>query len=67
MIQHYQNILNECIDVRENKVILTKMNLTLNIMKCNMEILKQKKLKSRIQKTNINIQKKNWINFVKGV
>lgn len=67
MIQHYQNILNECIDIRENKVILTKMNLTLNIMKCNMEILKQKKLKFRIQKTNIDIQKKNWIKFVKGV
>lgn len=59
MIQHYQNILNECIDIREDKNILTEMKLTLNIMKCNLELLKQKRLKSRIQKTNINIQKRN--------
>lgn len=67
MIQHYQNILNECIDIREDKTILTRMKLTLNIMICNLELLKQKRLKSRIQKTSINIQKKNWIEFVKGV
>lgn len=66
-MERYQNILNECIDIRENKVVLTEMKLTLNIMNCNLELLKQKRLKSRIQKTNINIQKRNWVNFVKGV
>lgn len=65
-MERYQNILNECIDIRENKVVLTEMKLTLNIMKCNLELLKQRKLKSEIQKTSIN-NKKNWIKFMKGV
>lgn len=66
-MEYYQSILNECIDLQENKATLLKMKLTLNIIKCNMEMLKQIKLKSKIQKTNIDIKKKNWIKFVKGV
>lgn len=60
MIKHYQELLNECIDLQEDKKRLKTMQNSLFIMKSNLLDLKIKKVESSIQLINLYIHNSNW-------
>ncbi len=60
MIRYYQELLNECIDLQEDKQILTTMQKSFLIMNDKLLELKIKKVENSIQLINFYIHNPNW-------